>query len=173
VRHHTKDKGDIGLACVVSDLLKHGVQVALPISEHLPFDLIAIHHTGLMAKISVKYRELSAHGSVSVRARSSWADRHGVHVNRHRTGDYDAVAVYCPETDRCYYICAAELSPCCTTVRVLAAVNNQKTGIRSAERFIDPDRIFDPAPVAQWIEQAPSKRWAEGSIPSGGADGAA
>ena len=29
MRHHTKDKGDIGLGGVIADLLKHDVQVAL------------------------------------------------------------------------------------------------------------------------------------------------
>lgn len=50
MRHHTKDKGDIGLGCVIADLLKHDIQVALPVSEHLPFDLIAIHPYGDMIK---------------------------------------------------------------------------------------------------------------------------
>ena len=41
-RHRTKDKGDLGVACVITDLMKAGIQVSLPLSEHLPFDLIAI-----------------------------------------------------------------------------------------------------------------------------------
>jgi hypothetical protein len=48
MRHHTKDKGDIGLACAMADLVKHDIQVALPMSEHLPFDLIAIHPMGYL-----------------------------------------------------------------------------------------------------------------------------
>lgn len=40
--HHTKDKGDVGLGHVIAVLLENGIQVALPISEHLPFDCIAI-----------------------------------------------------------------------------------------------------------------------------------
>jgi hypothetical protein len=169
MRHHTKDKGDIGVACVIADLLKHDVQVALPISEHLPFDLIAIHHSGRMVKLSVKYRELSKHGTVRVRAESFWSDRNGTHNRRHNIGDYDAVAIYCPHTDACYYLCASELSPSCTTLRVTDPSNNQRAGVRLAKWFIDPDRVFGLAPVAQWIEQAASNRQAEGSIPSGGA----
>lgn len=169
MRHHTKDKGDIGLACVIADLVKHDIQVALPISEHLPFDLIAIHQDGRMVKLSVKYRELSKLGVISVKAMSVWSDRNGIHSRRHNVGDYDAVAIYCPDTDACYYLCASELSPSCTSLRVIDPVNNQRARIRLAKRFIDPDRVFGPAPVAQWIEQAASNRQAEGSIPSGGA----
>jgi hypothetical protein len=42
-----------------------------------------------------------------------------------------------------------------------------------ARRFTDPGRLFESAPVAQWIEQPASNRQAEGSIPSGGASGGA
>jgi hypothetical protein len=169
MRHHTKGKGDIGVACVIADLLKHGIQVALPISEHLPFDLVAIHHNRPMAKLSVKYRRQNKRGVISVPARSVWWDRNGLHTNRHSPGDYDAVAVYCPDTDQCYYILASGLTDSCTTLRITNPGNNQVAGVRMACWFIDADRIFALAPVAQWIEQAASNRQAEGSIPSGGA----
>lgn len=169
VRHHTKDKGDIGVACVITHLLKHGIQVALPLSEHLPFDLIAIHLDGRMVKVSVKYRALSKGSVVSVGTRSIWSDRNGIHNKRHKPGDYDAVSIHCADTDECYYVLASELSSSCTTLRIAKPGNNQATGVRMARWFIDPDRMFPPAPVAQWIEQAASNRQAEGPIPSGGA----
>jgi len=64
MRHHTKDKGDVGLTRVMADLVAHDIQVALPISEHLPFDLIAIHPTGDLRRVSVKYRAMNETGSV-------------------------------------------------------------------------------------------------------------
>lgn len=67
--HHTKDKGDCGLAHVIADLFDAGIQVALPISEHLPFDCIAIHN-GSLSRVSVKYRT-EENGAVRVRLRSS------------------------------------------------------------------------------------------------------
>lgn len=169
MRHHTKDKGDIGLACVMADLIKRDIQVALPVSEHLPFDLIAIHACGRMVKVSVKYRVLSKRGTVSVGASSVWSDRNGIHIRPHSPGDYDVVAIYCPDTDQCYYVLASEMSMSNTSLRIIRAGNNQTTGVRMAQWFIDPDRMFSPAPVAQWTERSPSKRRAEGSIPSGGA----
>ena len=169
MRHHTKDKGDIGVGCVMADLLKHDIQVALPVSEHLPFDLLAIHPRGDMLKISVKYRVMSKTGCVKVESRSVWNDRSGTHHRRHSVGDYDAVAIYCPDTDECYYLRTCDLSPLCTTLRITEPLNNQKSGVHMARKVTDPDRLFESAPVAQWIEQSPSKRRAEGSIPSGGA----
>ena len=169
MRHHTKDKGDIGLVCVMADLLKHDIQVALPVSEHLPFDLVAIDPSGQTLKVSVKYRVMSNRGSISVRSQSVWNDRNGTHYRRHGVGDYDAIAIYCPDTDECYYLRASELSPLVTTLRITEPVNNQTRKIHMARLFTDPDRLFQSAPVAQWIEQPASNRQAEGSIPSGGA----
>lgn len=141
-RHHTKDKGDVGVACVIADRMKRGVQVAVPISEHLPFDLVAISDDGEVAKVSVTFRTMSPAGTVSVKAKSNWADRHGVHHRRHQTGDYDAVAVYCPDTDRCYYLPAAEMCGLETTLRILDPRNGQKLRVRTADCFTDPLRMF-------------------------------
>jgi len=38
--HHTKDKGDLGVLKAQVDLFEHGFIVALPVTEHAPFDLI-------------------------------------------------------------------------------------------------------------------------------------
>ena len=140
--HHTKDTGDIGLACVIADLFKHNIQIALPVSEHLPFDLIAIHSRGDMSKVSVKYRVMSRSGAVQVETRSVWNDRNGTHHRPHRPGDYDAVAIYCPDTDECYYLPASELTPSGRTLRITDPGNNQMAGISLARSFRDPDRIF-------------------------------
>lgn len=169
MRHHTKDKGDIGLGCVMADLLKHDIQVALPVSEHLPFDLIAIHPRGDTLKLSVKYRTMNKIGCVCVTSKSFWNDRNGTHTRWHSVGDYDAVAIYCPDTDECYYLRASELSRSATTLRITEPRNRQQSRVNMARKFTGPDRLFQSAPVAQWIEQPASNRQAEGSIPSGGA----
>ena len=169
--HHTKDKGDIGVACVIADLVKHDIQAALPVSEHLPFDLIAVHPCGRTAKVSVKYRTMDKHGALLVRTYSVWNDRHGTHYRPHSAGDYDALAIYCPDTDDCYYLLPAELPPSGVRLRILDARNKQIVGVRKAQSFRNPDRLFASAPVAQRIEQPASTRFVEGSTPSGGAGG--
>ena len=54
--NHTKDKGDLGLGMVISDLLCHGIGVFMPLSEHQPFDVVAVNHEGKMSRVQVKYR---------------------------------------------------------------------------------------------------------------------
>lgn len=78
MKHHTKDKGDKGVGYVIADLLKNGYYVAIPLSEHLPFDLIAINNNGITKKISVKYRKI-IRGLVSVNFNSCYSDSNGFH----------------------------------------------------------------------------------------------
>ena len=120
MRHHTKDNGDIGVASVIVDLAKHDIQVALPISEHLPFDLIAVHRSGRMLKVSVKYRTVSKDGTVSVRAYSVLNDRHGTHYRPYSPGDYDGLAIYCPDTDESYYLLPSEVPASGVKLRISA-----------------------------------------------------
>lgn len=145
-RHHTKDKGDLGVARVIADLMTAGIQVSLPISEHLPFDLIAIAPDHRLSKLSVKFLTMTARGTVIIPGRSGWTDRHGVHKRPHKVGDYDAVAVYCPTTNRCYYVPAVELARQDTTLRILETRNSQKLGVRMAECFTDPFQVFPEPP---------------------------
>ena len=139
--HHTKDKGDTGLGFVIADLMSKGVQIALPISEHLPFDCIAISNEGKLCRVSVKYREMR-NGAIKVQTRSSWADRHGCHIRLHLRTDYDAIGIYCPDTKKCYYIRCEELASRSITLRIIAAKNSQLLKVKIAETFENPARIF-------------------------------
>ncbi|WP_371815001.1 group I intron-associated PD-(D/E)XK endonuclease [Mycobacterium sp. DL440] len=40
-RHHTKDKGELGVAKAHADLVGKGFYVLFPATEHAPFDLVA------------------------------------------------------------------------------------------------------------------------------------
>jgi len=143
MRHHTKDKGDIGVGFVIADLMKNGIQVALPISEHLPFDCIGIAESGFLSRLSVKFRE-AKQGRVEVRLRSSWADQHGSHNRYHAKSDYDATAIYCPTKGCCYYVRSDEIKGSTIVLRVEAPKNNQSQGVRFADQYTDPRRIFEP-----------------------------
>lgn len=141
MRHHTKDKGDSGLGFVIADLLANGVQVALPISEHLPFDCIAIAEDGKLCRLSVKYRKKDKKGKIEVRHRSIWSDSNGTHFAKHDKTEYDASAVFCPDTQRCYYITNEETASG-FTMRIDKPQNGQTKGIRFAEDYKDPKRLF-------------------------------
>ncbi len=141
--HHTKDKGDLGVGFVIADLIRNDIKVALPISEHLPFDCIAISPEGALCRLSVKYREVKR-GRVEVRLRSSWADGKGSHVKDHDKSAYDATAIYCPDVDGCYYVRNDEIAGNTIVLRTAPARNNQLTGVRQAVDYVDPKRMFKP-----------------------------
>lgn len=141
MRHHTKDKGDQGLGFVIADLMRSGVQVALPISEHLPFDCIGISREGGLTKIPVKYRE-ARNGRIEVRLRSSWADGRGSHTKLHNPEAYDATAIYCPQSDCCYYVLNREVEGSTLVLRTDPPKNNQIKKVRLARDFRDPNRLF-------------------------------
>src|SRR5438105_4438049 len=122
MRHHTKDKGDQGLGFVIGDLLHAGIQIALPLSEHLPFDLIAIADDGRLSRVQVKYRTAEV-DHVTCKLRSSWADRNGSHTRPFDPGSCDAVAIYCPDPQLCCYIRTDEFSNGSLTLRLAPARN--------------------------------------------------
>jgi hypothetical protein len=142
MRHHTKDKGDQGLGFVLADLMKNHIHVALPISEHLPFDCIAISEEGLLRRVSVKYRSLKK-GVIEVQRRSVWTSGGKVRVKPHKPHSYDILAIYCPDTDKCYYLKESDLvSKTILTLRVETSRNNQTSLCTFARDFEGTDNIF-------------------------------
>lgn len=142
MRHHTKDKGDRGLGFVLAALLSKDIQPALPLSEHLPFDCLAISETGQVLKLSVKYRA-KKHGVIELSKRSSWADKHGTHVRHHNAKDYDAFAIYCPDTNKCYFIKEDEITTVSFSLRIDPMTgNNNGKKIKWAAEYEDPKRLF-------------------------------
>ena len=98
----TKEKGDIGVVMAISDLTRRGYKIALPISEHLPFDLIVISPTYQLAKISVKY--CGDESSLKIALRTISSNSKGYKIKRVNIDDIDGFAVYSPITNKCYYV---------------------------------------------------------------------
>lgn len=125
-RHHTKDRGDLGVAKVHADLAGSGHAILFPVTEHSAFDLVA-YKAGAFVRVQVKYRSARA-GALTVHFRSLWADRHGTHTSPMDKSEVDVVAIYCPDTDGCYYVRPSEHGQS-ITIRVLPARNNQARGV--------------------------------------------
>jgi hypothetical protein len=130
--HHTKDKGDLGVAKAHADLVGQGWMVLFPTTEHAPFDLVA-YRDEHFRRIQVKYRS-GRSGSLEVRFRSIWSDRHGVHQRLVDKSAIDLVCIYCPETDQCYYIDPKRHRES-VTLRISPSRNGQVAGVLEASRF--------------------------------------
>lgn len=130
--HHTKDKGDLGVAKAFADLVSRGFIVLFPATEHAPFDLVA-YRDGRFRRIQVKYRAVRR-GGINVRFQSVWNDRHGTHKVPVDKSEVDVLCIYCPDTDECYYVCPSAHREA-VTLRVSPASNGQQLGVLVASRF--------------------------------------
>src|SRR5215216_5955276 len=150
VRHHTKDKGDEGLGQVIADLMTNGIHVAIPLSEHLPFDLIAIGDHGAMRRVQVRYRASAHAGLLRCELVGSWADRNGSHKRAFDALAIDVLAIYCPFPRTFVYLLADELPSTGVYLRLSQARNGQIKRTRDAAEYREPWRMFTP--VAQPAE---------------------
>src|SRR4029077_10845531 len=95
--HHTKDKGDVGVAHAIADLADQGFVVLSALCEHAPFDLVG-YRDGAFVRVQVKYRALFENGTLEVHFRSTWSDAKGTHVRALDKHEVDVVCIYCPDT---------------------------------------------------------------------------
>lgn len=133
--HHTKDKGDLGVAKVHADLVGKNMIVLFPMTEHAPFDLVA-YADGHFNRLQVKYRSARG-GAITVKFRSMWADRHGSHSSPLDETAIDTVCIYCPETDECYYV-SPQAYGSSVTLRITPSRNGQQAGVLYASAFREP-----------------------------------
>ena len=130
--HHTKNKGDLGVAKAHCDLVEKGYMVLFPTTEHAPFDLVA--YDGIrFIRIQVKYRS-AVNGSVQIRLENWWADRIGSHGMPIDKSQVDVFCVYCPDTDKCYYFKPENIKTY-FSLRIETPKNNQLKRVNLAENF--------------------------------------
>jgi hypothetical protein len=141
--HHTKDKGDLGVAGVILDMCRNGIDVYLPLSEHQPSDLIAANSAGRLVRVQVKYLSLNTSGALNLDLRNSYSDSNGHHHKKADREQFDCYAVYCPDNGKVYYIRNDEISNnTALKLRVLPPGNGQKKAIVFASQFEGVERIF-------------------------------
>ena len=148
--HHTKVKADIGVAKAIADLTIKGYVPCVPLSEHQPYDLVAVHANGEMVKLQVKYATLEENGTIEVKFRRSWADRHGVHMRKYEDADFDYYAIYCPEKDIVLYV--PNFKDCPKVIRFDKTGNNQNKYVKWANDYLEMKRES-----SQTIRHTPEK----------------
>lgn len=132
MNHHTKNKGDLGVAKAYCDLVEKGFLVLFPSTEHAPFDLVAYDGKRFI-RIQVKYRR-AVKGSVQIRLENWWADKNGLHSKSLERNQVDVFCVYCPDTNKCYYFKPENIKTY-FSLRVDVPKNNQSKKIHFADDF--------------------------------------
>ena len=131
--HHTKTLGDLGVLKAQIDLFEQGYIVAIPFTEHAPFDLI-IYKNGVCKSVQVKARSLNKNGRIQVSFRSSYSDSNGYHVRSINKNAVDLYCIYCPDTDKCYYFNPKNFNKS-VSLRVEKPKNNQTQGVNFADDY--------------------------------------
>ena len=133
INHHTKNKGDLGVLKVKVDLFEQGYLILNPETEHAPFDIV-IYNRGKFQRVQVKYRNLNIKGVLEIPFRNSYSTSKGVTTKAINKQEIDLFAVYCPQTDACYYF-APSLFNKSVALRVETSKNAQQKGIHVAANF--------------------------------------
>jgi hypothetical protein len=132
-RHHTKQKGDLGVLKAQVDLFEQGFTILTPLTEHSPFDLVA-YRNGEFFRVQVKYRKLDKSGKLDIKFSTCWADKHGTHTVPIDKDEVDLYCVYCPDTDECYYLNPKDFGSN-AILRVKAPKNNQVKNVNFAADY--------------------------------------
>lgn len=132
--HKQKEKGDLGVAYAISAITEQGWTVSLPISEHKKYDLIA-EKDGICKRIQVRYTT-PVNGVLRVKLRSIWSDKKGVHFVKRKSGDFDILAIFNPQSrETCFVNDNDFLNETAISIRTEETKNCQIKGIRMFSDF--------------------------------------
>ena len=145
--HQTKIKGDLALMMVMASLTRAGCASFLPVSDHLPIDLIAMAESGEVARIQVKYSSLR-NGAIAFKLTTVYSNSKGSHKTRYDLSKIDGFAIYCPETETAYFVRSGELGTCKDEFSLRVSPSDRVGGkpFRWAKEYTDPLRLFETIP---------------------------
>ena len=133
IKHHTKQKGDLGVLKAQLSLYEQGYLILQPITEHAPFDLVA-YKDNAFKRVQVKYKSLDKTGAITLHFRSCWADKNGTHMQAVDKEQIDLYCIYCPDTDECYFLDPDAFDKS-VTLRVETPKNNQNKHIKFVDDY--------------------------------------
>ena len=94
----TKEKGDIGVSMIMSDILKRGYKVAIPVGEDWRFDLI-VYRNEKLERVQCK-AVTPSNGVLIVPCRSS----NNYSILKYKSTDFEWIGVFDLSDYKCYYI---------------------------------------------------------------------
>ena len=159
--------GAIAESAIVLAAAKLGIGVYLPFSDGERYDLVFDLAPDLV-RVQCKWATLQR-DVVSIPCYSCRRTRTGQLKRGYSPEEVDAIAAYCLELDRCFYVLLECLGARRTLqLRLGSTRNNQQKGINWAEEFaFERLRLGVPGAVAQLGERQSGTLEVRGSIPLG------
>jgi hypothetical protein len=97
---NTNEKGNLGLAKVICELVKNGYSCFLPFTDTTCVDLIVGNNLMETKRIQIKYRQPNKKGAIDVPLETV-VNGKKIPIDRSKIDYY---IVYCPDNDKIYYI---------------------------------------------------------------------
>jgi hypothetical protein len=162
----TDQKGAIAEMAIALEAMRHEVGVFRPLSDER-YDLIFDLGSRLM-RIQCKWAARVGE-VVVIRTRRARRGPQGLIYRYYEADEIDAVAAYCPDTERCYLL-PHELSVgrAAVQLRLSPTLNNQSAGVQWAQDHeLGATLQALRGPIAQLGERVHGMHEVAGSIPAG------
>jgi hypothetical protein len=163
----TNQKGAIAEAAITKAAVEQGIEVYRPAVEGGRYDMIFALEEGRLLRVQCKWA--ARHDDVLlIRCYSCRRAIEGMRVRHYTADEIDAIAVYSPDTGRCYLI-PPRLWDGHRVVhlRLKPTRNNQRRLINWAEDYDFDATLSALGPIAQLGERSDGIRKVVGSIPTG------
>lgn len=127
----TNTKGDISMACVIAELTKRNISVAVPMTDNKRYDLI-MDYNGRLYRMQVKsinYKQ--DEGQLIFKTESSNTTKtKGYYSRTYKHGEIDGFLAYCIELNKVYLAWIGEVPSTRFYMRNKEARNGQKKDVR-------------------------------------------
>jgi hypothetical protein len=155
----TNQKGAAAETAVAHEAIKLGIEVYRPVAEGGRFDLIFAFEDASLARVQCKWAPI-IRGVVAIRAYSARRAAEGLRHRGYTAEEIDAIAAYCPDNGRCYYLPIDHLEGQRTFhLRLGPAANNQAHGVNWAVEY-------ELGAIAQLGERVTGSHEVAGSSPA-------
>ena len=155
----TNHKGAIAETAITAEATRLGIEVYRPVAEGGRFDLIFAFADASLARVQCKWA--TKHGDVVViRSYSCRRAREGLRYRKYAVDEVDAIAGYCMELERCFYVPIAKIAGRRSfQLRLGPTLNNQSKGINWAA-------TYELGAIAQLGERVTGSHEVAGSSPA-------
>ena len=137
---YTKIIGDIGVSVIISEFLKHGINVLLPYDDNSPYDLV-IYVNSKFHKIQVKTTEKVKSNGTQMQFEITKSNPYSKTDPRYLDGEVDYFALYCIENEWCGLFAFNEYKPN-LTIRLKDTKNGQTKNIKFAKDYDFHDQVI-------------------------------
>ena len=159
-------KGGVAELAIAAEAAKIGVVVSRPVVEGGRYDLL-FDTDGVLLRVQCKWARRKG-DVIVVHTRSTRLTPAGYVRTTYNPSEIDAIAAYCPDVDRCYFIPIHDVAgKQVVHLRLSPAANNQEVAIKYAASY-----EFRGA-IAQLGERRAGSAKVEGSSPSSSTEEAA